>query len=75
VAAAAVAGLDMLDEAESLDAIRAAAGDYFVSMGELQKTIGKMESDMKDAARAMQFERAAELRDRIKRLKVLSLSL
>jgi excinuclease UvrABC nuclease subunit len=34
-----------------------------------------MENEMKDAARAMQFERAAGLRDRIKRLKALSLKL
>jgi excinuclease ABC subunit B len=75
VEAAAVAGLDMLDEAASLDAIREAAGDFFTTLGELPRTIGKMEVEMKDAARAMQFEKAAELRDRIKRLKILNLSL
>ena len=74
-AAAAVAGLDMLDEAGQIEQIREAAGEYFTSMGEIKKTIGKMDAEMKDAARAMQFERAAELRDRIKRLKILSLSL
>jgi excinuclease ABC subunit B len=73
--AAAVAGLDMLDEAQSLEQIREAAGDYFTTLDALTKTIGKMESDMKDAARAMQFEKAAELRDRVKRLKILNLSL
>ena len=36
---------------------------------------GAENDEMREAARAMQFERAAELRDRIKRLKVLSLGL
>ena len=34
-----------------------------------------METDMKEAARALQFERAAELRDRVRRLKMLGLAL
>jgi excinuclease UvrABC nuclease subunit len=34
-----------------------------------------MSEEMREAARALQFERAADLRDRIKRLKVLSLAL
>jgi excinuclease ABC subunit B len=75
VEAATVAGLDLLDEAQSLEAIQEAAGDYFTSLGDLPKTIAKMEGEMKEAARAMQFERAAELRDRVKRLKILNLSL
>jgi excinuclease ABC subunit B len=74
-AAVEMAEMDMLDEAGQVEHIREAAGDYFISMGELQKSIGKMEGDMKDAARAMQFERAADLRDRIKRLKILSLGI
>jgi excinuclease UvrABC helicase subunit UvrB len=75
VEAAIVAGLDMLDESQSLDQVREAAGDYFTTLDGLPKTISKMEGEMKDAARAMQFERAAELRDRVKRLKILSLGL
>jgi excinuclease UvrABC nuclease subunit len=34
-----------------------------------------LEADMREAARAMRFEEAAQLRDRIKRLKALSLAL
>ena len=52
--------LDMLDEAEQLEQIREAAGDYFTRSAEIHKTIGKMDAEMKDAARAMQFERAAD---------------
>jgi excinuclease ABC subunit B len=73
--AAAVAELDLLDEAGQLDQIRQTAGEYFTTMPELQRTIGKMDAEMKDAARAMQFERAADLRDRIKRLKILKLGI
>jgi excinuclease ABC subunit B len=69
------AELDMVDEASRVEQIQAAAGDYFTSLGELSKTIRKMETDMKDAARALQFERAAELRDRVRRLKMLGLAL
>jgi excinuclease UvrABC helicase subunit UvrB len=74
-AAMAVAGLDLLDESEQLDQIREAAGEHFTNMKEIPRAIGKLETEMKEAARAMQFERAAEIRDRIKRLKVLSLGL
>ena len=35
--------------------------------------IGKMEKEMKAAAKNMEFERAAEIRDRIKRLKDMDL--
>ncbi len=63
------------DEAEQLIQIRDAAGEYFKSLKELPKAILEMEKVMKEFARAMNFERAAEFRDRIKRLKILSLSL
>jgi excinuclease ABC subunit B len=74
-AAAAIAGLDLLDEAGRFDEIRAAAGEYFTSMEQLASAIGKMEAEMKNAAKAMQFENAAQLRDRIKRLKLLNLGI
>jgi excinuclease ABC subunit B len=74
-AAVVISDLDLVDEASRLEEIRVVAGDYFISFEALQKTIGQMEAAMKDAAGAMQFEQAAELRDRIKKLKVLSLGL
>jgi excinuclease ABC B subunit len=71
----AVADLDLLDAESQVEQIREAAGEYFTSIEELSKTIEKMESEMRGAAKNMQFEQAAELRDRIKRLKMLSLGL
>ena len=40
-----------------------------MSKDELEKTIGKVEKEMKKAARDLQFERAAELRDTLIKLK------
>ncbi len=71
----AIANLDLVDINTQLDEIREVAGDHFTSLEDLPKTISKMTEEMREAARAMQFERAAELRDRIKRLKVLSLGI
>ncbi len=55
--------------------VRELAGDYFTSLDQLGQIIVKMEEEMKNAARLMQFEHAAELRDRIKRLKLLELGI
>jgi excinuclease ABC subunit B len=71
----AVANLDLLDEAETLEQLKQAAGDHFTTIEELPKAIAAIDKEMREAAKAMQFERAAELRDRIKRLKILSLGL
>ena len=40
-----------------------------MSKDELEKTIAKVEKEMKKAARDLQFERAAELRDTLIKLK------
>ena len=71
----AMANLDLLDAGERINEIKSAAGDHFDKIENLPKMISKMEGEMKEAAKAMQFERAAELRDRVKRLKILSLGL
>ncbi len=73
--AAGLATLDLVDEAERLEQIQQLAGEHFTSIAELPRTLVVMENEMKDAARALQFERAAELRDRIKRLRVLGLGI
>ncbi|MBC7692442.1 MAG: excinuclease ABC subunit UvrB [Methylotenera sp.] len=73
--AESMAELDMLDPNDREEEIRQLAGDYFTTLGKLGETVAHMESDMKDAARAMQFEKAAEMRDRLKRLKMLQLAL
>jgi excinuclease ABC subunit B len=71
----AVANLDLLDAATRVDEIKEVAGNYFTTIEEIPKALKKIEAEMKEAARAMQFERAAELRDQIKRLRVLCLGL
>ena len=71
----AMANLDLLDPEARIDEIRNAAGEFFSSLENLPKCINGMDKEMRDAAKAMQFEKAAELRDRIKRLKMLSLGL
>ena len=42
---------------------------------QLKETIGQIEADMRFAAREMKFERAAELRDRLKYLRERQLSI
>jgi excinuclease ABC subunit B len=73
--ALALANLDLLDSDGRVEQIRLTAGEYFTSLEKLAGTIGKMEEEMKAAAKGMQFERAAQLRDRIKKLKILNLGL
>ncbi len=74
-AAAEVANLDLMDAASRIDEIKEIAGEYFTDLAGLQKSTNQMEGVMREAAKAMQFEKAADLRDRIKRLKILSLGL
>jgi excinuclease ABC subunit B len=73
--AVAISNLDLLDPAEKLEDIRVTAAEYFTTPENLQQTIEKMTAAMREAAKAMQFEKAADLRDRIKRLKLISLAL
>ncbi|MBI4745869.1 MAG: excinuclease ABC subunit UvrB [Deltaproteobacteria bacterium] len=48
-------------------------GKEYIPSSEMPKLIAKMEKEMKAAAKNMEFERAAEIRDRIKRLKDMDL--
>lgn len=70
-----LANLDLLDPAAKLAEIQELAGEFFTTPAEIPKTIVRMNDEMREAAQAMQFERAAALRDRVKRLKVLNLGL
>ena len=70
-----MSNLDYLDPSTRVTEIREIAGDYFTSLEGIAQSIQKMEIDMKESAKALQFEKAAELRDRVKRLKLLSLGL
>jgi len=73
--AVAVANLDLLDPTAKIQDMRETAGEYFTSLEDIAGILVKMDADMRVAAKAMQFEQAAELRDRIKRLKILNLGL
>ena len=48
-------------------------GKEYIPSSEMPRLIAKMEKEMKAAAKNMEFERAAEIRDRIKRLKDMDL--
>jgi excinuclease ABC subunit B len=54
--------------------VEAPAEETFASPAELRKRIGELEARMKEAARRLDFEQAAELRDRIKALRKLDLA-
>jgi excinuclease ABC subunit B len=47
----------------------------YVASGELPKMLDDLKREMKDAAEKLEFERAAELRDRIRELQQMELAL
>ncbi len=47
----------------------------FRSMDELEREIGRLEKEMRAAAKALEYEKAAELRDRIRRLRTTEVGL
>ncbi len=67
--------LDYVDELSRAEAIKTILGNRFVSLEKLPSTIKKLEAEMKEAATALEFEKAADLRDLVKRVKLLSLEL
>ncbi len=71
----AMANLDLLDEGGAEGAAKELAGEYFNGLDRLGDTIARMEKEMKDEAKALRFEKAAELRDRVRRLKMIELGL
>ncbi|MEK6578264.1 MAG: excinuclease ABC subunit UvrB [Bdellovibrionota bacterium] len=73
--AAALGNLDLLDSEARIEEIREIAGEFFTDIKDIRGITSKLENEMKTAAKSLQFERAAELRDRMKRLKVLALGL
>jgi excinuclease ABC subunit B len=46
--------------------------DAYNSLDDIDKAVRELESDMRTAAKALEFERAAELRDRIRSLQKLA---
>ena len=67
--------LDYVDELSRADRIKGLLGDRFVSLEKVPQSIRKLEKEMKEAAQSLKFEKAAELRDLIRQLKLLSLEL
>jgi excinuclease ABC subunit B len=67
--------IDYVDEMSKVDAIRALLGPRFVSLEKIPQTLKKIEKEMKEAASNLEFEKAAELRDLMKRVKFLSLEI
>jgi excinuclease ABC subunit B len=48
---------------------------FFSSVKDLEKEIGKLEKEMQQAAKELAFEKAAELRDRIKKMRLLEIEI
>jgi excinuclease ABC subunit B len=48
---------------------------FFASVADLEKEIGKLEKEMQLAAKELAFEKAAELRDKIKKMRMLEIEI
>ena len=67
--------LDYTDEFSRIDAVKALLGPRFTTLEKVGSVVKKMEQEMKEAAVNLQFEKAAEMRDVIRRVKTLALSI
>jgi excinuclease ABC subunit B len=67
--------LDQLDLASKWMELQKLAGEYWISSERLSESIHLMQEAMQKAAREMQFEEAASLRDRLRCLRVLMLGI
>jgi excinuclease ABC subunit B len=70
-----IANLDLLDGQALLSQMKDLMGEFFESFDQTDRSIQKMEKQMQKHAASMEFEQAAVLRDRIRKLKVLYLKL
>jgi len=66
---------DILSSIEESDYFTVSAGDEDIQIDDLEGTIGSLEGEMLEAAGLLEFERAAEIRDRITRLQERMISL
>jgi len=48
---------------------------FFATIKDLEKEIGKLEKEMQQAAKELAFEKAADLRDRIKKMRLLEIEI
>jgi excinuclease ABC subunit B len=74
-AAGALQDLDLVDEGGTESQAKEIAGEYFLGMERLKDSIARMEQEMREEAKSLRFEKAADLRDRVRRLKLIELSL
>ncbi len=71
----AAAEPDWAEGVDPTNKIQELAGEYFSSMQDLKTVVSKMEEAMKKAAQSTDFEKAADLRDRVRSVKRLMLRL
>ena len=67
--------LDYPDELSRVDAIKGLLGERFISIDKIPQAVKKLDGEMKEAAIALDFEKAAKLRDLIKRIRFLALEI
>ncbi|MEZ4819317.1 MAG: UvrB/UvrC motif-containing protein [Bdellovibrionota bacterium] len=67
--------IDFNDETSSLELAKQWAGEFFVDLDRIDQSLEKMQKEMKKKAQNLEFEEAADLRDRIQKLKFLKLRL
>jgi excinuclease ABC subunit B len=67
--------LDYVDEASRIDGIKILLGERFKGIEKIPAVLKKLDKEMKEAASNLEFEKAAEIRDLIKRVKFLSRAL
>jgi excinuclease ABC subunit B len=48
---------------------------FFATIKDLEKEIRKLEKEMQEAAKELAFEKAADLRDRIKKMRLLEIEI
>ncbi len=65
--------LDYSDELTRVDRLKQLLGERFTGLDKIDRVVQKMRVEMKEAAVALNFERAAELRDSIREVQRLSL--
>ena len=70
-----LANLDLVDGGGAEAVAKDLGGKFFLGMNRLGDTIARMEKEMKEEAKALRFEKAAELRDRVRRLKIIELGI
>ncbi|MHC5022274.1 MAG: UvrB/UvrC motif-containing protein, partial [Planctomycetota bacterium] len=67
-------GLHQVVEADYLDLAAEASAEYAAG-GDLTKRIAELRVEMREAAKELEFERAAELRDEVRRLEAMELGI